>query len=113
MNNISNDHQKKNGLSLVCNILAGILLLAAIAIFIMTLTSSQSIMNNQIFFQLAGIEALSAIILRPLQSAFVSAGIILASITLIFALILFLAGRVIAKQLSLQERIQLLEEKFS
>ena len=113
MNQISNDHQKKNGLSLACNILAGILLIAAIAIFIMSLTSSQAIMNYQIFFQLAGIETLSAIILRPLQSAFVSAGIILASITLIFAFILFLAGRIIAKQVSLQERIRLLEEKFS
>ena len=103
--------KKSNVMSIICYIVSGALVLTSLVLAVMIAPISHSVMDLQIFFQLTGLETLADALLRPLQALMINAGILIAILTLLLAFIIFLAGRILARQSNLQERIRLLEEK--
>ncbi len=101
---------KKSTFSMVLYILSGIMAVLAIVLVIFVISTAQGIMNNDIFLQLAGIGELARIILQPLRAGLINLGIFLGVIVLAFAAILFIAGRLLARQVQLQSRVESLEE---
>lgn len=95
---------------MVLYILSGIMAVLAIVLVIFVISTAQGIMNNDIFLQLTGIGELAPIILQPLRAGLINLGIFLGVIVLAFAAILFVAGRLLARQVQLQSRVESLEE---
>lgn len=109
---INKQQKKSNVLSIICYIISGTLVLTTLVLAVLIAPFSRSVMDLQIFFQLTGLETLANALLRPLQALLINTGILIAILTLLLAFIIFLAGRILAHQSNLQERIQLLEEKI-
>ena len=109
---ITNKQNKSNVLSIICYVVSGVLLLSTLVLAVMIAPFSHSVMDLQIFFQLTGLETLANALLRPLQALIINAGILIAILTLLLAFIIFLAGRILARQSKLQEQFRLLEEKM-
>lgn len=104
-------NRKSNVLSMICYIISGVLIITALVLAVFIAPFSRSVMDFQIFFQLAGLEILANTLLQPLQALLINAGIFITLLTLLFAFIIYLAGRILARQSNLQDRIRLLEEK--
>jgi small-conductance mechanosensitive channel len=112
MDDETNKNRKGNTFSIVLYIFSGLALaLGAILLFLL-LGAARAVTGYDIFFQLAGIAPLAQVILHPLQVGLINVGILVCIFMLAIAGLLFTAGRLIARQASLAERVRVLEEKF-
>jgi hypothetical protein len=113
MNDREATRKKSNPLSLLLYIFAGLAFLLGVVLLIGLIGSAQAVPGYEMFFQLAGIEELAGVVLRPLQAALTNLGILLFVLMLAIAALLFTAGRLVARQVSLAERVRALEEKIA
>lgn len=105
--------KKKNGLSVALYVFSGLALALGVLALLALISSAGAVPGYELFFQMAGIPALAGMILRPLQSALINLGILLFVLMLAIAALLFTAGRLVARQVSVAERVRLLEEKLA
>ena len=101
---------KTNWISVILYGFAGLILALAILVLISLIGAASALPANQIFFQMFGLGELANLIIRPLQSALVNGGIVLALLMTAVAALLFIAGRLNSNQVRLTERVRLLEE---
>jgi hypothetical protein len=110
---MSAERNRTSWISVILYLFAGLMLALAILVLIALIGAASALPANQIFFQLFGLGELANLIIRPLQSALINAGILLALLMTALAALLFLAGRMNAAQVRLAERVRQLEEKIT
>jgi hypothetical protein len=98
--------------SLVLYIFSGLVLALGVLLFFLLLSAARSVAGYDMFFQLAGIEQLAPLILRPLQAGLINTGILVIVLMLAIAGLLFTVGRLVARQADLAERVRALEAKI-
>lgn len=106
------EKSKTNWISLILYGFAGLILALAILTLISLIGAASALPANQIFFQMFGLGELANLIIRPLQSALINGGIVLALLMTAIAVLLFLVGRVVARQAILAARLSALEEQI-
>jgi hypothetical protein len=84
----------------------------AVLALLWLLSAPRTVDNFALFFQLAGIEQLAPVFLRPLQTVLTYTGIVVSVLVSMIAALLFAAGRLTARQASLNERVRALELKL-
>jgi len=104
------EKSKTNWISVILYGFAGLMLALAILVLISLIGAASALPANQIFFQMFGLGELANLIIRPLQSALINGGIVLALLMTGVAALLFIAGRLNSNQVRLTERVRLLEE---
>lgn len=104
---------RTNWISVILYGFAGLMLALAILVLIALIGTASALPANQIFFQLFGLGELANLIIRPLQSALINVGILLALLMTALAALLFLAGRMNAAQVRLAERVRRIEERLA
>jgi hypothetical protein len=87
------------------------LALGALLLF-MLLGAARAVTGYDMFFQLAGVEQLAPVVLRPLQAGLINVAILVFVLMLAIASLLFTSGRLLARQTTLAERVRVLEEKI-
>ncbi len=102
-----------NWISIVLYGFAGLMLALAIIVLIAMIGAASALPANQIFFQMFGLGELANLIIRPLQSALINGGILLALLMTAIAALLFMLGRMNAAQVRLAERVRRLEERIT
>jgi len=112
MNDAEHGKSKRYNFSLVLYIFAGGVLTIGIVLLISLLSISAQVMNYELFFQLAGMEQLAQVVLRPLQAGLINTGIVLFALMLVIAALLFSVGRQASQQARLIERVRILEERI-
>ena len=107
---MSDDVQRKqtSPFSLVLYILSGLVLILGVLLLFMLFGAAQAVTGYDMFFQLAGIEELAQAVLRPLQAGLINISILVFVLMLAIAGLLFTAGRLVARQAGLSERVRLL-----
>ena len=107
------ERNRTNWISVILYLFAGLLLALAIILLISMIGAASALPANQIFFQMFGMGELANLIIRPLQSALINAGIVAALLMTANAALLFIAGRMNAAQVRLNERVRQLEERIA
>lgn len=103
---------KGNAFSVVLYVFSGLALALGALLLLLLLGAARAVTGYDVFFQLAGIEQLAPAVLRPLQAGLINVGILMFVLMLAIAGLLFTAGRLVARQASLAERVRALEEKI-
>jgi len=110
---MSAERNRTNWISVILYLFAGVMLALAIILLIAMIGAANALPANQIFFQMFGLGELANLIIRPLQSALINAGILAAVLMTAIAAVLFIAGRMNAAQVRLSERVRRLEERMA
>ena len=92
---------------------AGLSLILGILVTFYSVGASRSVISNDIFFQLAGLEEMAQIILRPIQAVIINVGIAISLFLLLFAGLLYAIGRLLDRQGDLTKRIQEIENRIN
>jgi hypothetical protein len=101
----------RNAFSVVLYILSALTLALGALLLFLLLGAARAVTGYDIFFQLAGIEQLAQVVLRPLQVGLINVAILVFVLMLAIAGLLFTSGRLVARQASLAERVRALEQK--
>ncbi len=109
---MSVERNRTTWISVILYLFAGLLQALAIILLIAMIGAAGALPANQIFFQMFGLGELANMIIRPLQSALINGGIVLAILMTAIAALLFIAGRMNAAQVQLAERVRRLEERI-
>jgi hypothetical protein len=96
----------------VLYVFSGLAVVLGVVLLFLLLNTAQAVRGYDIFFQLAGIAQLAQLILRPLQNGLNGMAIFVFILMLVIAVLLFIAGRLVARQARLVERVRVLEEKM-
>ena len=112
MTNKTNKMRSGLKFSLLLYIFSGLVLILGIAALVLSLSASRSILNNDIFFQLAGFGEIAQLILRPVQAALINVGIVIFLFFLVLAGLLFAVGRLLDRQTSLLKRLEEVENRI-
>jgi len=103
---------KRSPLSLVLYVFSGLALaLGAILLFLL-IGTARSVAGYDIFFQLAGVEQLAQVVLRPVQVGPINIGGLVFVLMLAKGGLLFTVGQLVAHQANLTDRVRVLEEKI-
>lgn len=100
-------------LSMLLYIFACLSLILGIVTILYSVAASRSVISNDIFFQLAGLEEIAQIILRPIQAVIINVGIAISVFLLLFAGLLYAIGRLLDRQGDLIKRIQEIENRVN
>jgi Na+-translocating ferredoxin:NAD+ oxidoreductase RnfE subunit len=103
---------RRNAFGVVLYIFSGLALALGALLLALLLGAARAVTGYDMFFQLAGIEQLAQVVLRPLQAGLINVGIVVFVLMLAIAGLLFTSGRLMARQASLAERVRALEEKI-
>lgn len=106
------EKSKTNWLSVILYGFAGLMLALAILVLISLIGAASALPANQIFFQMFGLGELANLIIRPLQSLLINGGIVLTLLMIAIAVLLFLVGRMTARQAVLSARISQMEAQM-
>ncbi|GIV62701.1 MAG: hypothetical protein AB1457_16720 [Chloroflexota bacterium] len=110
---MNTERNRTNWISVILYLFAGLMLALAVLLLIALIGAANALPANQIFFQMFGLGELANLILRPLQSALINAGIVAALLMTAIAALLFIAGRMNTAQTRLSERVRQLEERIA
>ena len=103
----------RNVLSVVLYVFSALALALGALILLLLLGAARAVTGYDMFFQLAGVEQLAPVVLRPLQAGLINIGILVFVLMLAIAGLLFTSGRLVARQARLAARVRALEETIN
>jgi hypothetical protein len=113
MSGEEHESRKRSPLSVVLYIFSAVALALGALLLVLLLGAARAVTGYDMFFQLAGVEQLAPLVLRPLQVGLVNVAILVFVLMLAIASLLFTSGRLVARQANLADRVRALEERIN